>query len=100
MKLGTRLIMIQKAANIEAVFQEANPQREGFQHVHGQDDPSTPPQGGSTPSGKEARDHPQRRHRRSSMGADLLTGHARRHRRSSLGPSRMEYAGAEPTGLR
>ncbi len=65
-----------------------------LQGANSQNDLSVTPRGGSTPTARELSEGPpRRRNRRSSMGPDLLTGHAPRHRRSSLGPGRMEYSG-------
>ena len=65
-----------------------------LQGANSQDDLSATPRGASTPTAREFSEGPHRvRTRRSSMGSDLLTGHAPRHRRSSLGPGRMDYSG-------
>ncbi|DBB00185.1 TPA: hypothetical protein ACH3X1_014017 [Trebouxia sp. C0004] len=66
-----------------------------LQGANSQDDLSVTPRGGSTPIAREPSEGPpRRRNRRSSMGPELLTGHAPRHRRSSLGPGQMEYSGS------
>lgn len=99
MSLATKAFLKQ-CCGVQDVASQREVLQQALHASNSHDDQSALAKGGSTPSVREPHEGPQRRHRRSSMGPDLLNENARRHRRSSLGPGRMEYAGNEPTGRR